>query len=357
MTGEYDLVKTAVQEIEDRPGLYCIFNSETGMLYVGCSNNARTRIVTHKRQMANGDHLCRQMSADYIKNSEVFVFFVLEYVDFDLYPSLDMHRSVLLNRETQYMKRVPHVKLYNNSIPVSMSEKLLMSEIPVERIKVNVSDIFRRLEMSPDSIRANGYSIQDELNLPEAIEFVRKRTVANGRWPQEKADLAISYLQELESMVKPESESVSELIAGSRFDYFGDYVVKAPPPARQGWPTFGLSEFLALAVYGHTALVWYEVAVIFALPGILAGVVLFALKHAAVVICRSEKYTDYAPDALAVAFILDGLAVWVHYTAFSDAMPDRFKDGAEFWAALILGLVVASGAFVALYFTNKTSKQ
>lgn len=146
-----------------------------------------------------------------------------------------------------------------------------------------------------------------------------------------------------------------------------DYIQPAPaepgapdtPPARQGWrwPVFGLSEFLALAVYGHTALVWYEVAVIFALPGILAGVVLFALKHAAVVICRSEKYTDYAPDALAVAFILDGLAVWVHYTAFSDAMPDRFKDGAEFWAALILGLVVASGAFVALYFTNKTSQQ
>lgn len=131
----------------------------------------------------------------------------------------------------------------------------------------------------------------------------------------------------------------------------------APGRAKMAWPVFGLSEFLALAVYGHTALVWYEVSVIFALPGILAGVVLFALKHAAVVICRSEKYADYAADALGVAFVLDGLAVWVHYTAFSDAMPDRFKDGAEFWAALILGLVVASGAFVSLYFTEKTAKQ
>lgn len=180
-----------------------------------------------------------------------------------------------------------------------------------------------------------------------------------------------------ESVVRPEHVAVlfpekRELIRRKRKAIFTteqqpDYIQPAPaepgapdtPPVRQGWrwPTFGLSEFLALAVYGHTALVWYEVAVIFALPGILAGVVLFALKHAAVVICRSEKYTDYAPDALAVAFILDGLAVWVHYTAFSDAMPDRFKDGAEFWAALILGLVVASGAFVALYFTNKTSQQ
>ena len=110
-------------------------------------------------------------------------------------------------------------------------------------------------------------------------------------------------------------------------------------------------------MYGHTALVWYELWVIFRVPGILAGIVLFALKHAAVVICRSAKYDDYAADALGVAFVLDGLAVWVHYTAFGDAMPNRFKDGAEFWAALVLGLVVAAGAFVTLYFTNKTAKQ
>jgi len=130
----------------------------------------------------------------------------------------------------------------------------------------------------------------------------------------------------------------------------------APGRAKFAWPSVGLSEFLALAVYGHTALVWYELWVIFQVPGILAGIVLFALKHAAVVICRAEKYSDYSDDALGVAFVLDGLAVWVHYTAFGDAMPDRFKDGAEFWAALVLGLVVASGAFVTLYFTNKTAR-
>lgn len=131
----------------------------------------------------------------------------------------------------------------------------------------------------------------------------------------------------------------------------------APGRAKFEWPTFGLSEFLALAVYGHTALVWYEVALIFGTPGILAGVVLFALKHCAVVVCRSEKFSDYHSDAFGVAFVLDALAVWVHFTAFCDAMPDRFRDGAEFWAALILGLVVASGAFVSLYFTNKTSQK
>lgn len=136
-----------------------------------------------------------------------------------------------------------------------------------------------------------------------------------------------------------------------------DDATTKPARAKFQWPSFGLSDFLALAVYGHTALVWYELWVIFQVPGILAGIVLFALKHAAVVICRAEKYEDYAADALGVAFVLDGLAVWVHYTAFGDAMPDRFKDGAEFWAALVLGLVVAAGAFATLYFTNKTAKQ
>lgn len=228
MTGDSGMIRQTVQDADDRPGVYCIFNSESNMLYIGCSNNIRTRIVTHKRHMANGEHICKQMSADYIVKPDAFVFFPLEYLDFDDYNSVELHRTVLLNRETQYMKRVPHTRLYNNSIPVSMSEKLLMSDIPADKLKVHVSDIFRRLEMSPDSIRANGYSIQDELTLPDAVEFVRKRTVANGRWPQEKADLAIAYLAELESKTKTDSDSNNDLVAGSQFDYFGDYVVQTP---------------------------------------------------------------------------------------------------------------------------------
>lgn len=247
MTGDNGIVKSVTQEVEDRPGLYCIFNSETNMLYIGCSNNIRTRLVTHKRHMTNGEHICKQMSADYIKSPDSFVFFCLEYVDFSDYESLEVHRSVLLNRETQYMKRVPHVRLYNNSVPVSLSEKMLLSDIPADRIKIHVSDIFRRLEMSPDSIRANGYTIQDELTLPEAIEFVRKRTVANGRWPQEKADLAVAYLAELEAQKGGGIDSESALQSFGQFDYFGDYVVKVPnmAPARREW---GWREFVLLAL-------------------------------------------------------------------------------------------------------------
>ena len=159
-----------------------------------------------------------------------------------------------------------------------------------------------------------------------------------------------------EALPDIQKEFSSETIGNNQPAPANEAIPPTPGRAKFQWPSVGLSEFLALAVYGHTALVWYELWVIFQVPGILAGIVLFALKHAAVVICRSAKYDDYAADALGVAFVLDGLAVWVHYTAFGDAMPDRFKDGAEFWAALVLGLVVACGAFVTLYFTNKTAR-
>lgn len=127
------------------------------------------------------------------------------------------------------------------------------------------------------------------------------------------------------------------------------------PPARFRLPSFGISEFLALAIYGHTFLVWYEIAIIFGMPGILAGVVVFALKHAAVVICRSGRFSDYVQDVLGVAFILDLLAVWAHHAAFADAMPSRFAAADGNIAAWVLGLVVAAGAFLSLYFTEKTA--
>lgn len=129
----------------------------------------------------------------------------------------------------------------------------------------------------------------------------------------------------------------------------------ATPPARFRMPSFGISEFLAVAIYGHTILVWYEVAVIFGVPGILAGVVVFALKHAAVVICRDGRFQDYVTDVRGVALLLDILAIWAHYTAFLDAMPERFASADANIAAGVLGVVVSSGAFFSLYFMEKTA--
>lgn len=219
-------------------------------------------------------------------------------------------------------------------------------------------------ELSPEEVEIISQSTKGRTAKKVMENEPVKKTVREAL-PEAKKDfrLAVEEFKQQFPTDEKEMQEIDDFIRKTQ-----PYTVNQPAPAVEAippapgrakfeWPTFGLSEFLALAVYGHTALVWYEVWVIFQVPGILAGVVLFALKHAAVVICRNEKFSDYTSDALGVAFVLDALAVWVHYTAFGDAMPARFKDGAEFWAALVLGLVVASGAFMSLYFTSKTANK
>lgn len=128
------------------------------------------------------------------------------------------------------------------------------------------------------------------------------------------------------------------------------------PPARQALPSLpklDLSTFLIVAVYGHTLLVWYEISQLFGVPGLLAGVIVFAMKHAGLMICRNEKYLSLGENALSVAFVLDALALYVHYTVFSDALPPHIAAQMGSVAAArcagVLGGVVATGAWVAMW--------
>lgn len=137
---------------------------------------------------------------------------------------------------------------------------------------------------------------------------------------------------------------------------------KKQPPTKGKFkmPSLSLSDFLAVVIYSHTALVWYEVTAIFSTPGAMAGVILAALKHSAVMATKHERFERFASDALGVAFVLDGLAVYAHYTAFRAALPQGFLQqmgsGGAFWAALILASVVACGAFVSLLFISEIRK-
>lgn len=131
----------------------------------------------------------------------------------------------------------------------------------------------------------------------------------------------------------------------------------APARAKFKWPTFGLSEFLALVIYGHTGLVWYELADIFVTPGIFAGVILAAMKHAAVVVTRSGKYPQAVHHAVSVAFLLDLLAWYVHYRSFFNAlrvshyMDDMGQD--SYTVAKVLAGVLCAGAFASLFLIYK----
>lgn len=123
------------------------------------------------------------------------------------------------------------------------------------------------------------------------------------------------------------------------------------------WPVFDLSALLALIIYAHTGLVWYEVATIFVMPGFFAGVMLAGMKHAAIVVVRSGKFENAVHHALAVALVLDLLAWYVHYTSFFAAlrnsrfMSDMGQD--SYTVAGVLAAVVCSGAFMSLFIIFK----
>lgn len=206
---------------------------------------------------------------------------------------------------------------------ITAKELAKNQRVTIDAIRVRWNEVFREIPFDRNA----------ELTAEQIQELSRKRT----RKPKAR-------VREILPIVLPAAEAETP-------------PAHTPRAVRFRWPAFGLSEFLAVAIYGHTILVWYEVAVIFGVPGILAGVVVFALKHAAVTICRSGKFQDYVTDVLGVAFILDLLAVWAHHAAFADAMPERFAADDGNIAAWILGLVVAAGAFLSLYFTEKTANK
>lgn len=188
-----------------------------------------------------------------------------------------------------------------------------------------------------------------------------------------------SEIWDAESVVRPEHIAVlfpekRELIRRKRKAMFTaeqqpDYIQPAPaepgapdtPPARQGWRLFDLPALLAVVIYAHTLLVWYEIATIFVMPGVFAGVILAAMKHAAVVVVRSGKFGDAVYHVLGIAFLLDALAWYVHFTAFFAALREsRYMTemGQNSYAvAGVLAAVVCSGAFVALFLIHKIKSQ
>lgn len=124
------------------------------------------------------------------------------------------------------------------------------------------------------------------------------------------------------------------------------------PAASWRFPSFTLQHFLSAVIYGHTALVWYEVSAIFSTPGFIAGVILAAMKHAALTVCKDTKTSSMQDGVIAAVFFLDTLSWWAHWQAFREAMPVRFLDqvgqSGVLWASGILAAVVSVCAFLSL---------
>lgn len=365
LRGESDAIEKVDCSLYNSPGVYCIFNSESKMLYIGCSNNVSDRITTHRRHLSNGEHICKIMNADYLKNPSVFRFFCIEYLQDD-YESYEAQRSSLLNRETQYMKRVPHTQLYNNAIPVSMSERLLSIECPAKDVRIPITELCRNLDMSPDSIRANGFKVTDDLSLSGAIEFVRKRTVANGRWPADKAERAIEYLSELEQIKaksKPADPAAAGklLMAGGQMDYFGELVIskelvphkRVQRPANADW----LLDAINYVEIGGALAGFY---LLFGWIGALPGLICAAFYAHSMAVLKRPGAWESALLARGVCFIIAAVFGWVHFQTLAWALSEYRPDiGGAFWVALSGAALLSGISLMALYQSQnvKTDKQ
>ncbi len=63
---------------------------------------------------------------------------------------------------------------------------------------VSVRDIMNRVGIGDDAIRKHGFGVADSIPIQTALEILKPRTVAAGRWPAEKAEKAKVFLAELQ---------------------------------------------------------------------------------------------------------------------------------------------------------------
>lgn len=119
---------------------------------------------------------------------------------------------------------------------------------------------------------------------------------------------------------------------------------------------FGAAVLLCI-VLGHAALIWYDCSVLWATPGKIAGGIVFMLILAGVSLMGRERAKSVSDDLLWFVWLLDGLAIFVHYPTFWHSATIGYQFGIrEFETWAMSGVVcVCSGA--AVYFYRQIIKQ
>lgn len=113
---------------------------------------------------------------------------------------------------------------------------------------------------------------------------------------------------------------------------------------------FGAAVLLGI-VLGHAALIWYDCAVLWATPGKIAGGIVFLIILAAVAIMGRDGAKGVSENLLWFVWMLDGLAIFVHYPTFWHSATIGYQFGIrEFETWAMSGVVcVCSGAAVYFY--------
>lgn len=178
---------------------------------------------------------------------------------------------------------------------------------------VSVRDIMNRVGIGDDTIRKHGFGVSDSMPIQTALEILKPRTVAAGRWPAEKAEKAKMFLAELQrETVKPkalETENKTE-----------------PMPETSGIAADNAKGKLGIwaRLSGVSELdIVFGVNVLFAVYGLLyqlkemgipAAVAFCGVSIHAMRMCKNRKSQVTAQAGISAVWVLEFLAFFIHLT-------------------------------------------
>ena len=108
--------------------------------------------------------------------------------------------------------------------------------------------------------------------------------------------------------------------------------------------------WLKCIIYGHSALVAWDLWALYKEPGIIAALIAVMFKHAAVKLAQSGLNRS-SLNALIACFVIDALCAWIHYLAFRLSI-DRLESLSEnvaLWTSAVLAGFVVSASFYSLF--------
>lgn len=110
----------------------------------------------------------------------------------------------------------------------------------------------------------------------------------------------------------------------------GDTPEAGTPPARQNidWRRLGIDTLAVSVVIGHAGLLWYDCAAIWALPGQIAGGLVFAVVLLAVLLASDATLPRSSAAAMWFIGIVDFAAYFVHFEVFRTPVVPNVYTGA-----------------------------
>jgi hypothetical protein len=84
--------------------IYAIQHNETGRIYIGITQDLKTRLIGHMTALRRGGHSNPLMQTDFNEYGENYTVFNVEEFDYPEYPFGDERRNRYLQREREWMK-------------------------------------------------------------------------------------------------------------------------------------------------------------------------------------------------------------------------------------------------------------